>query len=178
MDVAITAGAIQAFMNEALALCDNADTAVILVPYYSSHLLSLQLCQAKVHIAPFDTKTLCLNGALKSYFQSNRPKLVVLTNPSNPFGLEWKEGILPASSAYTEQSTPTSWSTRPTTFPAATTRLYTCSRCPRSLVCLAGGWVCPMSAAAHGAYEEDPGHHLHTCHGLEPEASGGLHVHL
>ena len=47
LDIAITAGANQAFVNVALAICDSNDTACIIAPYYFSHKLALQL--ANVH---------------------------------------------------------------------------------------------------------------------------------
>lgn len=47
LDVAITAGANQAFVNAALAICDSNDTACIIAPYYFSHKLSLQLANVR-----------------------------------------------------------------------------------------------------------------------------------
>jgi aspartate/methionine/tyrosine aminotransferase len=77
MDIAITAGANQAFMNAALAVCDNDDTAILLAPYYFSHKLSLQLCGARVSVCPFDTATLAPDfQALESMMAAQRPRLV------------------------------------------------------------------------------------------------------
>lgn len=77
MDIAITAGANQAFINAALAVCDNDDTAILLAPYYFSHKLSLQLCGAQVSVCPFDTSTLAPDfQALESMMAAQRPRMV------------------------------------------------------------------------------------------------------
>lgn len=54
----VTAGANQAFSLLALALCDPGDTAVLLAPYYFSHLVALQIAQAKVVEGKWDPTTL------------------------------------------------------------------------------------------------------------------------
>lgn len=77
MDLAITAGANQAFSNAALAVCDEGDHAVILAPYYFSHKLSLQLCGAQVHVCPFDPATLAPDwDALEAHVAKHKPKMV------------------------------------------------------------------------------------------------------
>ena len=77
LDIAITSGANQAFQNIALTLCDANDNAVILAPYYFSHLLALQLSQAQVTISPFDKNTLKpIWSDLEASFEQLKPKLV------------------------------------------------------------------------------------------------------
>ncbi len=76
-NIAITSGANQGFMNIALTLTDAADDVVVLSPYYFSHLLSLQLCQSKVHICSFNNKTLEPNWIeLEDLIRQYHPKLV------------------------------------------------------------------------------------------------------
>jgi len=54
----VTAGANQAFSLLALALCDPGDEAVLLAPYYFSHLVALQIAQAKVIEGKWDPTTM------------------------------------------------------------------------------------------------------------------------
>ena len=56
--VMVTAGANQAFSLLALALCDPGDEAVLLAPYYFSHLVALQIAQAKVIEGKWDPTTM------------------------------------------------------------------------------------------------------------------------
>jgi len=77
IDIAITAGANQAFTNVALTLCDHGDNAIIVAPYYFSHLMSLQLSQVNISICPFQRDTLQPNwDELKLLFETLRPKMV------------------------------------------------------------------------------------------------------
>ena len=57
-EVMVTAGANQAFSNVALALCDPGDEAIILTPYYFSHVLALQIAQAHVTTCRWDPSTM------------------------------------------------------------------------------------------------------------------------
>ena len=47
VEVMVTAGANQAFVNAALCLFDEGDAAVLVAPYYFSHLAALQLAGAR-----------------------------------------------------------------------------------------------------------------------------------
>lgn len=77
MEIAITAGANQAFMNVALTLIDEGDNAIIVSPYYFSHLLSLQLCQANISKCSFEENTLEPNWhLLEEQITTLKPKLV------------------------------------------------------------------------------------------------------
>ena len=58
LDVIITAGANQAFLNVAMAVCDVNDDVVIVAPYYFSHKMSVQLAGGKVTECPFNPATL------------------------------------------------------------------------------------------------------------------------
>ena len=76
-DICITAGANQAFVNAALSLCDGKDEVIVIAPYYFCHLSSLQLCETKVTIAPFQKSTLepdC--GELSALVTNLKPKMV------------------------------------------------------------------------------------------------------
>jgi aspartate/methionine/tyrosine aminotransferase len=77
MEVSVTAGANQGFLNVAMLLSDTNDNVIIVAPYYFSHLLSCQLCQANVHICPFDPHTLQPNWSILSEMVTRlNPKLV------------------------------------------------------------------------------------------------------
>lgn len=91
MDVTITAGANQGFLDIAMATCDGGcDTAILIAPYYFSHKLALQLSGVEVAVCPFDKTTLYPDWTqLEHMVHTLQPKLVVLTTPSNPGGLVW-----------------------------------------------------------------------------------------
>jgi DNA-binding transcriptional MocR family regulator len=77
LSTAVTAGANQAFVNLALALCDDSDDAVVIAPFYFSHKMALQFAGAKVHICPFDRNTLMPDwAALSSLIANLQPKMV------------------------------------------------------------------------------------------------------
>lgn len=79
MEVTITAGANQGFLNLAMLLCDADDDVVVIAPYYFSHLLSFQLCQAKVNICSFDPLTLEPNwDMLAEIVHERKPKMVIM----------------------------------------------------------------------------------------------------
>lgn len=85
-NMAITSGANQGFMNVALTLTDASDDVIVLSPYYFSHLLSLQLCQAKVHICPFDNTTLLPEWTqLEDLIRQHKPKMVSHISDAPPF---------------------------------------------------------------------------------------------
>jgi len=87
MNISITAGANQAFVDAAMAVCDEGDNAIILAPYFFSHRMTLQMCNANISICPFDTKTLAPDfEELKRLVSELKPKLVVMTSPNNPSG--------------------------------------------------------------------------------------------
>ena len=77
MDIAITAGANQAFTNAALAICDQGDNAILIAPYYFSHKLNLQLCGAQVHTCSFDKASLAPDfDQLERMVAELQPKMV------------------------------------------------------------------------------------------------------
>lgn len=77
LDVAVTAGANQAFNNIALALCDPGDKAVLIAPFYCSHKQGLQLSGAEVNICPFNPATFAPDfQAMESMMTSLKPKVV------------------------------------------------------------------------------------------------------
>lgn len=94
-EIAVTCGANQAFMNVALALCDDGDDAVMIAPYYFSHLSALQLAGAKVSFSTFQPDTLKPNWVeFQSLLEQTRPKLVICTSPNNPSGVVWSTSEL------------------------------------------------------------------------------------
>lgn len=90
LDLVITSGANQAFVNTALALIDNGDSSIIISPYYFSHKLALQLAKSDIHVCSFNKVDLKPNWSeLESLFKQHKPKLIVITNPNNPSGIVW-----------------------------------------------------------------------------------------
>lgn len=80
MEIAVAAGANQAFFNTGLTLCDASDNVIVVAPYYFSHLLTLQLCQCNVSICPFVKSTLEPDwSVLEDQIRSLKPKMVFLT---------------------------------------------------------------------------------------------------
>ena len=95
LEIAVTCGANQAFINAALAICDDADNATIIAPYYFSHKLALQLAGASITIVPFMEDTLCPDMIfMENNIRETKPSMVVLTNPNNPSGLVMNESII------------------------------------------------------------------------------------
>jgi len=88
MTLAITSGANQAFTNIALALCDQGDHAVLLSPYYFSHKLALQLAGVQVSLSQFNPTSHKPDlEALSRQFSETKPRMFVMTTPSNPSGV-------------------------------------------------------------------------------------------
>jgi len=88
MTLAVTSGANQAFTNVALALCDQGDSAVLLSPYYFSHKLALQLAGVHVCVSGFDPKSHKPDlEALSRLVDETKPRMLVMTTPSNPSGV-------------------------------------------------------------------------------------------
>ena len=79
LEIMITCGAQQAFINSILCLCDNDDPAVLLAPYYFSHKLALQLAGVQVQICPFTKSTLLPDiNQLEIILKENDPKPLLL----------------------------------------------------------------------------------------------------
>jgi aspartate/methionine/tyrosine aminotransferase len=77
MDLTISAGANQGFTNLALCLLDSKDKVIIFAPYYFSHLLAVQLCQAEPIICQFNRNTLEPDWeVLSELIREHQPKMV------------------------------------------------------------------------------------------------------
>lgn len=101
VELGVTVGAQQAFMNMALILCDQDDEVVLLAPYYFSHKLALQiagLTTSSIHICNFEKETMKVDwNHLTELLKKNekKPKMLVLTSPNNPSGAVYlKEELL------------------------------------------------------------------------------------
>ena len=92
LEVMITCGGNQAFINAVLALCNEGDKALIMAPYYCSHIAALQLVGAEIIVCPFEAATLQpTKESLEEKIAEHNPKVVVLTTPNNPSGVVWSE---------------------------------------------------------------------------------------
>eukprot|EP01041_Mallomonas_annulata_P003376 gene3376-6694_t len=92
MEVMITSGANQAFVNAALAICDPQDNALLISPFYFSHKNALQLADVKITNSTFDKSTLKPNWPeLETQIKELQPSMIVLTTPNNPSGITWNE---------------------------------------------------------------------------------------
>ena len=92
MDLTVTAGGNQAFVNTVLTLLDDKDHAILLAPYYFAHKLGLQMVGATVDVCPFNKSTLEPEwDKLVEMTQKLRPKMIILTSPNNPSGYVYSE---------------------------------------------------------------------------------------
>ena len=95
MEVMITAGGNQAFVNVALTLIDPGDTVLVLRPYYFSHVVSLQMAGANVKFVSYNEKTFLPDFTeLQKAVEEEAVKMVVLTTPNNPSGVVYPENIM------------------------------------------------------------------------------------
>ncbi|KAJ1459703.1 pyridoxal phosphate-dependent transferase [Pelagophyceae sp. CCMP2097] len=87
VDVMVTHGANQAFINVALSLLGENDVAMLFVPFYFNHKMALQMTGAKLELAPMQNllpDLAFLEAALKR--PQGAPKMVTIVNPGNPTG--------------------------------------------------------------------------------------------
>ncbi|KAJ9506883.1 hypothetical protein QJQ45_005076 [Haematococcus lacustris] len=91
VEVMVTAGANQAFVNVVLGLCDAGSRVVLFRPYYFNHLMALQMTGGgqSVVFGPSDPHTLHPDlGWLREQLAGpTPPRMVVIVNPSNPTGV-------------------------------------------------------------------------------------------
>lgn len=77
MKVCVTAGANQAFVNVAMALCNEGDNAILIAPYFYCHKMTLQLVGANIHSCEFDASTFSPDFVrLEQMIAELNPKLV------------------------------------------------------------------------------------------------------
>lgn len=87
LELMITAGANQAFMNTMMALCNPEDEVITILPYYWSHVNAIQAAGCVPVFVPCDRATfLPTIEAIESKI-SSRSKVIVLVNPGNPSGV-------------------------------------------------------------------------------------------
>ncbi|KAL6764759.1 PLP-dependent transferase [Haematococcus lacustris] len=91
VEVMVTAGANQAFVNVVLGLCDAGSRVVLFRPYYFNHLMALQMTGGgqSVVFGPSDPHTLHpdLRWLREQLAGPTPPRMVVIVNPSNPTGV-------------------------------------------------------------------------------------------
>eukprot|EP00299_Pterocystis_sp_00344_P014797 c7351_g1_i2.p1 GENE.c7351_g1_i2~~c7351_g1_i2.p1 ORF type:complete len:409 (+),score=93.18 c7351_g1_i2:115-1227(+) len=85
VDVMVTSGANQAYINLALTLCDSNSKAVLFAPYYFNHIMALQMTSCVPLIAPTDQNLLPDVEWLRNNMTSD-VKMVTIVNPGNPSG--------------------------------------------------------------------------------------------
>ena len=99
VDVMVTTGANQAFINVVLSIADSSDRLVLFVPYYFNHLMALQMTEGgpKVLFGPCDSGTMLpdLDWLEKQLEEGEKPpKAVVVVTPNNPTGVVVPKSML------------------------------------------------------------------------------------
>ncbi|QDZ23897.1 pyridoxal phosphate-dependent transferase [Chloropicon primus] len=91
VDVMVTTGANQAFMNALLSVADSNDNVVLFVPYYFNHLMALQMTEGGpgVDLGPCDPQTMLpdLGWLERRMKEGGDIKAVVVVTPNNPSGV-------------------------------------------------------------------------------------------
>lgn len=90
VDIMVTAGANQAFVNVLLTLTDATDSVVLFRPYYFNHLMACQMTGGarSVVFGPPDVNLKPDLQWLEAALQGEQPpKMVVIVNPCNPAGV-------------------------------------------------------------------------------------------
>jgi aromatic aminotransferase len=90
IDVMVTAGANQAFINIVLTLLDAGDQCVLFLPFYFNHAMALSMTGVHLLKGQCDSQTWhpdldWLQHTLSS--SSTPPKMIVMCNPCNPTGV-------------------------------------------------------------------------------------------
>jgi aspartate/methionine/tyrosine aminotransferase len=105
-DVFVTHGAQQAFANVVVALLDEHDQSVLFAPYYFNHKMAIQMTVGteSLLIGPsvgnsFHPDLDWLEDVFRQSSTGNKPKMVVLVNPSNPTGVVLTKEELDRASA-------------------------------------------------------------------------------
>jgi aspartate/methionine/tyrosine aminotransferase len=88
LELMITAGANQGFVNLILALCDPGDEVILLLPYYFSHYCALLLADVTPVIVPCEPSTLLpASSHTIQAAMTSKTRAVVLVSPGNPSGV-------------------------------------------------------------------------------------------
>lgn len=86
-EILITNGLTQASYAAFMALLDEGDEAILLEPFYPQHINKIEMTGAKVVTAPLDRETgFCIRKELIEAKITDRTRMIVLVNPSNPTG--------------------------------------------------------------------------------------------
>ena len=89
VDIMVTAGANQAFVNVLLTLTDATDTIVLFKPYYFNHLMACQMTGSARTVLLGEPQANMKPDLqwLQQQLQSEKPpKMVTIVNPCNPAG--------------------------------------------------------------------------------------------
>lgn len=86
-EILITNGLTQASYAAFMALLDEGDEAILLEPFYPQHINKIEMTGAKVVTAPLDRETgFRIRKELIEAKITDRTRMIVLVNPSNPTG--------------------------------------------------------------------------------------------
>jgi aromatic aminotransferase len=90
VDVMVTAGANQAFVNILLTLTDASDPVVLYKPFYFNHLMAVQMTGGSRTVLfgpPTEGLKPDLDWLEELLNSEKAPKMVVIVNPCNPAGV-------------------------------------------------------------------------------------------
>jgi len=91
VEVMVTTGANQAFINCCLSIADSEDSVVLFVPYYFNHLMALQMTEGgpQTILGPCDPSSMLPDVAWleRRLGEPSPPKAVVVVTPNNPTGV-------------------------------------------------------------------------------------------
>eukprot|EP00055_Hartaetosiga_balthica_P003219 m.6968 g.6968 ORF g.6968 m.6968 type:complete len:389 (-) comp2684_c0_seq1:510-1676(-) len=85
VEVMVTVGANQAFMNVLLSTCDPGDDVVLISPYFFNHHMALQLRKCGIHYCPRVHNSFKIDFQWLEAHLPNK-KVLVVVNPCNPSG--------------------------------------------------------------------------------------------
>eukprot|EP00959_Pyramimonas_sp_CCMP1952_P428071 8965240-Pyramimonas_sp.AAC.1 len=87
VEIIVSAGANQAFMNVVLTLMDDGGRAVLFAPYYFNHLMALQMTGHDITVAECDDHMMPDLEKLRPILAKRDVRMVVICTPCNPTGV-------------------------------------------------------------------------------------------
>ena len=93
-EVIVSCGAKHSLFNAILTLCDTDDEVLLPVPFWVTYVEQIRLAGGKPVFIHCDPKTLRISWEDILSKITNKTKLFILNNPSNPSGIVWDIEIL------------------------------------------------------------------------------------